>query len=347
MVCYIANLPEVIFLFKYLTSKIIVFTIAAVISCTLFLSIFSYISIKRIVSSEVMRLSIQYNAQVYKNILLYLNLMEQISKLVSQSPEVKYTLEKNKFPSNIINVMDGIQAFNANVVGIAVYACDGRIYPSNTTSNVPSFKILNENGLVRSFVNSEKESMWLYRYGDLQEFYDFQYRKYGTFTYISKIRSSNRVLLGYLVMDTKIQSLFNFFENRKPLVPGHQNVYIIRGNESLVSLPDNDPSRESIQEYSAFLKTKKEGVYFSENKRYIISVNQILDSNCKIVTIISMGSFQLMLTQLIAFLIIFVLIFSILSFLAGIVLSRSISIPLTDLYKKMTKPTLDRENELH
>jgi hypothetical protein len=285
-------------------------------------------------------LSVQYTIQQNQNAQLYIKLIEETSKLVSDNPNMIHSLQVSGYDNTIVKVLDGVRASNLNITGISVYGENGLIYMSNNVSNIPSYSQLKSDGILRRQIPYGQSSYWLARYKNISEFYTtypYPDRKYGIFTYVSKIFDKDKNMLGYLLVDTNMISLYNFFNPENNALFKHSSTYIITDSNDILSAPFSTALNRFVINDIKKNRNMKKDYLISSNKQEILVFSKIPNYSDTIITVISLDTIYRQTHLLLAVMLALTALFAALSVLVSSILSKSISQPLIGLYIKMKK----------
>lgn len=80
------------------------------------------------------QLSVQYTGQQHKNTLLFMNWLEETSKLISNNQVVQNALKKPTYDGAISPILEGIRSSSSDILGIYIWGEAGGTYSSSNVS---------------------------------------------------------------------------------------------------------------------------------------------------------------------------------------------------------------------
>lgn len=323
-------------LFKHLEKKITCIVSLTIPAFVLLASILVYLIIQNIVYNNFIQLSTHYTAERTQNVQLYMNLIEETSKQLSFNPRIISALESSEFDTSVIPILDSIRSFNLNIIGISVYGEKNSSYASSSVYTNSMTDNLGKSPIFQQFKNSQKQYFWIVRCDGISDIYsDYYYDKKVIFSLVSKIYDADKNVIGYLLVDTNINSLYGFFKSNTSS-PGLQtNTYILTSNNNILTSPYNSTELQTILNEIKKADTMKTGFILTPYRKNVLVFNEIPDSYDKMVVSIPTDTLFAQLHLFMAALLLLLVVFVILSIPLSIILARSISKPLSNLYLKM------------
>jgi hypothetical protein len=333
-------MKEGIVLFQKLEKQIIMTIAITICFCSILASIVTYMNIRKNIFNNFIPLAIQAAIQQQKNADLFLDLTAETSKLLLNDPEFEKNLQKistNSYEtSQLIDKLSDIQASNLNIVGITLYSMNGNSYsssPTQTANATPSLQQILRDPIMQKFIQGPEKYIWAERYQQ-----DYWHTNLvlnnnlvkGVFSITMKYYDQNNLLIGLLVTDISLNSLYSYFDNRN----FHTDTYLFSKRRGLLKTPFSKPLTHSI------IKKIKRNIMERNNQpqiynHQIIVFHQLPYSNNSLIQIISLKTISNKIKQFLSFLVISCIILTIPAILLGLVISKSISLPLTGLYTKM------------
>jgi methyl-accepting chemotaxis protein len=167
-------------------------------------------------------------------------------------------------------------------------------------------------------------------------FYNNNYNKNsGILTLFSKIKDARGVDIGYLLLDTNINSFYNFYNSNDKKPFEDYSVYLMTNENEFLHASFSLPLEDGmINEINNAIREGKL-YHISSNKKYLIIQKQVSNCNAVSVNVIPLSGVYIPIIGYAVALTAFCILFLVLSFFFSLVLSRSISIPLNELYHKM------------
>lgn len=351
-------------MFKKIEKKIVLTMVITISFCMILSSVVTYIIIRKNILNSFIPLAIQSTEQQKNNLDLFLELMTESSKLLVSDPEIIDTLRHPNVKSteflNIIEKLNDIQASNLNIIGLTLYGMNGVFYPSNPSNNTanstPDLRQILKDPLIQNFIHQPEKSLW---YDRFQTDYwntnlTLNLRLYkGFFTFIQKIYDPSGSLIGLLMTDIAIDSLYENFRNNKLSA----DTYFLSSRRGiLVRPPYGKPlKKQEVREIIGKLKVRtrsdysnpslnsnQEQLFFhtlSNDGRNIILYHQLPHSFDFVIRRIPLSNILNQIHRLLFFLILINVLLIVLAIFLGLAISKSISLPLGDLYTKMQKFT--------
>lgn len=314
-------------------------TITVIISlCVILTSIVAFLTIKKYTYNIFVHLSVQYLMQQNQNAQLYLDVIEETSRLLSENQKIVFALETSKFDNNIIPLLDGVKVSNINITGISLYGENGPLYISSNVTAAPTFAQLKDDKMLNQFMTSTQSSLWLIRYKSISEYYNsYRNNKYGVLTYSQKIYDKNNKLLGYLLVDTDIISFYNFFKSDNNSPFKHSDTYIICNDSEILPAPYSTEPDQFINA-DIFKNLHVDNSYkISSNRREILIFNKIPSSIDRVVSIVSLDTIYMQIYLLMSIFVLIIAFFVTFSLFGSFFISKSITQPLSILYDKIKK----------
>ena len=305
-------------------------------------SLLLYLALQRNIFANYVQLATQYANQQNRNADLYLSLIEETAKLLSGDEDIIRALQNPRFDSALISravaKLSGIQTGSVTLTGITMYGLNEVCYASESIglapNNPPTLKQLMADPLFREFAGSEQRILWWVRYQKAIRFPVYNSNIHGgLITLVLKIYDPNNKPVGFLLVDTKVNSFFLFFKDKED----SDGAFLIGGAHEVVAASYNQglppKATEDLQKMRA--RTQASDSYLAANRGVLYLSYQIPHSASSIVKVVSLNQvrfglwgFLCLLILLNAGLISLIVIFS-------RTLSQSISRPLAALFQKM------------
>ncbi|HHV99835.1 MAG TPA: hypothetical protein GXX36_09750 [Clostridiaceae bacterium] len=326
-------------MFIALERKIKVFLIIIIIMAALINSLTVNLTIRKNIYDHSVQLSQQHIKQQNQNLRLNMNLIEETSRLISENPVIKESLETTDFSDKVIPLLDSLRASNLNILGVTVYGSNGILYLSSNTYNAPKFEKVKDNF---HFLNklAEKNSYWMVRTKDIPSFYNYNsVSKTGIFTCAICIKNNHGESLGYLFVDTNINSIYDFYKpDDSGMFYNKSSIYIITSDKKTLTSPYNPPLGIGLQlaDINMIPPFMDSSYTIEKNRKSIITYYPIPNSSDTVV-IVTPLDLNSQLGTLITVLLVLGFSFVLVSFLLIKILSKSIIYPLTRLYESMQK----------
>ena len=219
-----AGTKEGDYLFRRIEKKIVLIIAITISFCTIISSTATYLIIRRNILNNFIPLAIQSAAQQKNNLDLFLDLTTESSKLLTTDPEFISLLKRPHVKSTeffkIIEKLNDIQASNLSIIGLTLYGMNGVFYPSNSSNNTanstPDLHQILKDPIIKKFINMPEKSLWFDRFQKDYWITDLTLNLYlnsGVFTFVQKVYEPNGPLIGLLMTDITIDSLYGHFNN--------------------------------------------------------------------------------------------------------------------------------------
>jgi hypothetical protein len=318
-------------MFKRLENKMKSILLLFISLFVIFSFVIIYIIIKNNIFNNIIEFSLQNIAQRDQNVELYMEYMEETTKLVSTNYKILDELRNNVESEIIGTKLDYLQTTSLDILGITVYDNYGRTYATRKQDTAPDIE-----QILKNAGDSEKDklSLWIYRNSDVSELISNpEVQKYGVFTYLSKIIDDDGIFLGYIMVDTKVQTLYNYYVTNTGELFRNTDTYILSKDNIMSAAPYNsqnyEPRIELIKKISS-----KNGYMLVASKKRILTVSYLKDSTDVIIVCTPTNISDQLLILNIAFISIVVILIAT-AFFGVTLISDSIIKPLTGLYTKM------------
>lgn len=300
------------------------------------IGVISYSVIRTVIYDNFIDFSVKNINQKINNIKIYSKFIEETSKQVTANPDTIHVLKRQESTSNIINVLDSVNQSHFGVLGVALFDTSGTTYLSNYTTAYPSLSKLLGNDVISKLFASGQDSFWSIRTQDIAGYYNnTRYtEEYGVITFVSKIFDDTNTLCGYLFIDIDPQYAYSFFKSSDRAFPSHTISYIANSESGI--LPSNlnlPPTEELLYEINDSMNITN-GYKISSSKKFILTCNDFFNNN-RIVVIVPLAGLYTKLNQMVIIMLSVIVVLIFLSTVIALLLTNSISVPLTDLYKKM------------
>lgn len=348
-------------MFKRVEKKIVLTMVITISFCMILSSIVTYIIIRKNILNSFSSLTIQAAEQQKNKLDLFLDITTESSKLLANDPEIINTLRQSHVKSmeflNTIEKLNDIQASNLNIIGLTLYGMKGVFYPSNPSNNTanstPDLSQIFKDPVIQKFIHQPETSLW---YDRFQKDYwitdltlNLRFYK-GVFTFVQKIYDPNGSLIGLLMTDIAIDSLYEHFRNNK----FNAETYFFSNHKGILKPSYGKPlTKQEIKEILGKLKigtarlnphnnSKQAQLFFhtlSNNGQNILLYHQIPHSFDFVIRVIPLSNILSEIHQLLLFLVFINVLLVLLAIFLGLAISKSISFPLGELYAKMQKFT--------
>jgi len=321
-------------IFKKIENRIKTIVILAVSSVLIFSCIAAYFVSKKIFVDDFVQKSIKLTNQINENIHSHMNLIEETANLVSKSPRVIEALTSSQYDVGVIPVLDSVISTNVSIVGVSLYSKNDTIYTSSTVSSPPNLEYLKQNGFLQDFMFEDGASFWEIRNGGIDDYYTSVYyssKSKGIITYVRKITTETGGVLGYLLIDTTSNYIYDYYDYNKEIFFKNLALYMRYDGDKVISMHGDIGD-------TRFINFSYSGNYYVDDKDKRIIINHKLDnSNIELYICVSLENILNIHRQLIIIMVgicfvSFVLLFIILS-----PLTKSVTVPLHKLQVKMDK----------
>lgn len=334
---------EVDILFNGLGKKM---TLALSVSLSLFVvftSITLYYIISKSIYTSYVNTSIQYTNQKLQNLNIYMGLVKETSKLLSNNVEILEALKEKKPRASIETILDGIKSTynDFSTVGIYLYSFDRITYSSSNISNMPLYNDLIIDLNLNEFLDSDQDSLWTIRDKNIKEVIKIQVldeynSAYGLLTYISKIFDANKKFIGLLIINVDIMKIYDLFDSKSPEFFGQASSYILKDSKILPYPSISKTLDSQLESRIIHDKISNKPIIYNNN---IVFYNDLFSySNIALVIIIPLSPFLNYLNKLIVLFAIVSILFIVYFTIVSKLISKSITLPLNKLNKKMRKP---------
>lgn len=268
-----------------------------------------------------------------------MNLIEETVEYFSSDPVLVTCLNEQKFDNRIISILDGLRCTNLNILGVSLYTSAGINYTSSNVTNIPPLHLIINNELPPSFVSKPNQySTWIIRHENLHRFYyTYHYKKNGLLSYVYKTKNTRKeaagfLPVGFLIVDTNINTLYSFYKNSINSSFNLIDYYIVTDSGSVLTTFENT---DANLKYTAKLHTDDNTQVTLQADNYIILSSRIPYCNATIVLHFSLNTINHQFFLLRIILIFLSAIFAVISIILARSLAYSISSPLDSLYYKM------------
>jgi sensor histidine kinase YesM len=309
-------------------------------------SIITYIIIRKNILNSFIPLAIQSAEQQKNNLDLFLDLATESSKLLVSDPEVIRILLKNHITSGeflkTIDKLNDIQSSNLNITGLTLYGMNGVFYPSNPSNNTanssPDLSQILRDPVIRNFIHQPEKSLWYERFQKDYWITNLTLNLHlysGVFTFVQKVYAPGGSLIGLLMTDIAIDSLYDQFHRDK----FNAETYLYSNRRGILNSPYTIPITPSeIKQVHSRLNMKVNHFLMNDNQKIVI-FHPINHSSDFIIRVIPLTNILKEINKLLLFLVFInvILIFGVI--FLGFSISKSISLPLGELYTKMQKFT--------
>ncbi|MDQ0091323.1 hypothetical protein J2T12_004760 [Paenibacillus anaericanus] len=310
-------------------------------------------------SLEMLRqLSVQYTGQQHKNALLFMNWLEETSKLISNNQVVQTALEKTTYDQAISPILEGIRSSSGDILGIYIWGEAGSTYSSMNVSGLLQFtEIKKSQGMEQFLLDQEKTTRWTVQNRRMLMSSPIDLRE--RLLLEVKIQDPEGAALGLLCLEVDLSKVYDFYLSGKNTIYGENEVYLLTGTGELLSpvatrearlqeirealMSPVTPALGEVKEQLAIgnTHTQEDNVQVREAGDGLILLYSLPDSAEKIATYISAASMNAELRTLKYILVglntvVFLVFWVLISMLSG-----SIIAPMKQLYQKINSTMKD------
>lgn len=322
--------------FKIKNLVILTFSVGFII-----IGIASYSVIRSVIYDNFIDFSEKNITQKINNINIYSKFIEETSKQISTNLDVISFLTNKDNHVNVVDYLDSVKQSHFGILGVALFDISGTGYLSNYTSSYPSLNDLEHNDTLGKLLALEQKSFWSLRTNDIAVYYNnTNYNKeYGVITFVSKLYDDKNSLCGYLFVDIDPQYIYSFFKNSTSAFPSDTMAYISNNDSGILSSKLNhNLNKEMLYEITSGMGISN-GYKISSNKDLALFYNNYMNNN-KIIVAVPLTGLYSRLNHMALVMIVLIFVLIIASVFISIMLTNSISTPLTELYKKMKNSSL-------
>jgi hypothetical protein len=346
---HIKNIKELktganLIMFKHLERKIILSISITLIFCIIAISVVTCFILVDIFYNNYNNLSTAYIQKQKQNVDLYMKMINQISSRITENPEVIDALQTNTIDYRAISsLIDAVKASNPSIYGFTLYKAANTIYSTPSIAHLTSISELQKIKSVIDFWDTEQNDLWYF-------YPDKDYRSYIKYTsvnvrnsivfYIKKLYGDNHIFFGYLLCAVDINSLYSYFNNNSGSTDA---IYTYISDSNGIILPPKYNKKENqslVNDVEKFAENMNP-VKLTTDRSYRLNMFSLENSDLKIISAIPLASIEYNKKKLILTLAGFCLLFTLLSIVLAIFVSRSIIIPLRRLYSLMKNNSLD------
>lgn len=321
-------------MFKRLESKIKRVLFLFISSFVILSFIIVYLIIKNNIFDNIIEFSLQNIAQRNQNVELYMDYMEETTKLVSTNFKILDELKYDAKSEFISSKLDFLKGTSIDIQGITIYDNYGRIYSTRNKDVVPSIEQILADADEETF-NEEHFSFWIYRKNLTDDMISYwENLRYGVFSYISRIVDEDGDSLGYIMVDTKVQTIYNYYVTDSGELFRNTDTYIMSSDNQMYAAPYNSQNNEINSELVRKVAARN-GYLLVDKKRRIITVSPLKDSNDVIIVCMPTNISDKLMILRIAFLSFAALLITA-AYFGVTLISDSIIKPLTSLYDRMS-----------
>lgn len=280
------------------------------------------------VADSFARLATQRIRQQNQNVESYLRLVEDFSQIISTDAAMADEIRQGDPLDSINDTLNNDLNMTLGLSGITILAADGRTYSStNGYSSASRNTMLN--AVAQNRTADGKVSFWTIRYQDVNPATD---RAPGYFSYVSDIRAEDGGQLGYLVMDTSFDELYRNFTGDSGEYFKNISVYLLAADGKMFASPQN-PAGNGLDRATLLAVTPGTDAATNHGKGMLAAVD-LPKAKDRVVEYIPMN----ILNDLVPAELLVVGVYALFLLLCwkGVALvSDSVILPLTALYKKI------------
>ncbi len=320
-------------MFRSLEKKIKSILLLFIASFLIISFIVIYFIIKNNIFQNIIDFSLQNISQRDQNVELYMNYMEETTSLVVMNRQLLHELSTDARSTVIESKLDFWKTTSLDILGITIYDNYGRIY---TTGNEESPASIDTVYALAGIEQDASSSFWIYRKSQVNKLSTVpELTKYGVFSYVSKILDDDGIFLGYILVDTKLQTIFNYYVADAGVLFRNTDTYLLTQDNAVIAAPYNSQDYELSPEHMEKLYTG-DTYLLVDNKERILTISHLKDSGDSIL-VSTPTSFKSQLVLLNASFIGIATLLIIIAFLGVNLISDSIITPLTILHNKMNQ----------
>lgn len=326
-------------MFAGLERKIRLIIILLIAFSVIVSSILLYLALYQTISHNFIQLSVQYARQQNLNANLYLTLIEETAKLLTNDDELVETLENPEFDSFLVNrtidKLSGAQTANVSIAGITIYGLDGVYYRSKPIgldpSSPPPLQQLMTDPQFYEFTLSEEPTLWwVRRHSPTEQMHE----KFMTLAL--KIHNINQHLTGYLLVEIKIDSFLSFFNQQT--TGKTAEVYVVTGDNETLPAPFNEkPTVGWTRELPRTTYENPADFHTVQDRRFLYVLFPVRHSRENVVKVISLTDTYFPLTGFLVLLILLNIALILPAVTLSKTIAKSISQPLSALLRKIQK----------
>ena len=305
--------------------QILFWFIALVILCS---SAIAYRTIRNNITGNFVELAVQNITQRNRNVALYMQYMEETVKLLTTSSKVLDDLRKSTYSSTLNKQLDYVLLTNYNIRSFAIYDNYGHVYLSSNSGWPPSLDDLLKDAGAKERPSS---ALWWYRSENIPELPSTSTAN-GVFSYLAPVYDETGVTLGFILVNTQVDRIYDYYFNNVSSIFSHTNVYLVNTQGTYFAAPNNTSAYQPDVE--AFQSMRDE-TYLLTPRNDLLTRYPLNDSTNSIAVSLHVDMAQQLLTLNIAYSLLVLLQLATTAFGAHLI-ARSILLPLSDLYTQMT-----------
>ncbi len=282
------------------------------------------------------QLSVQYTEQQNKNAQLYMQWLEETTRLALNHPGLQEALVSERYDDTLAPALDGLRSSNMDIAGIVIYGIEGAVYSTSNISGIKSYSAIREEPEFARFLASDETSKWLIQ--SPYKLVSFPVDPRTMLFYIEKITDASGRMQGVLFLESPLSRLHGFYRSDDQAISGNSRTLFLTGEtgELLESEGLGDERIEEIRDL-ANEQMPESGILMQETENGIVLLYRMYKSEDLVVILIDTDRLADQLNWLkYALLIVNGAIAALFVFLI-LQLSRSISEPLKQLYRKMRR----------
>jgi hypothetical protein len=272
-----------------------------------------------------------------------MKLIEEISSSISSNQEAKAALQSITYNDKLSIWLNDAKAMDTNIFGFMLFNSKNTSYSSEGIANYTSLTALREIRAVNNFLSSDNNSMWFLYTGDNNAIninYEVVNPQNGIIYYMSKLHDKNNTLYGYLLCVININSFYYYFKNDNEFSSVFYT-YLTNSTNNYLLSKYNGPMDNSVRNDIEKLMQKKKGSELSSNRKYLLAVNTITNSDIRVISAVSLTHLIYKQNELLLLLVVPSIMFILLFYALAVMVARSIILPLSRLYEKMQNNNLD------
>lgn len=280
------------------------------------------------------QLSVKYTEQQNKNVQLYMQWLEETTRLALNHPGLQDTLMSDRYDETLVPILDGLRSSNLDISAIIIFGVKGTKYSTSNISGIKSYSAVQDDPVYSRFLASDETSRWLIQSPYKLVSYPNDPRM--MLYYIEKIMDEQGQLQGLLFLESSLSKLFTFYHSNEHNLSGHSQVSFLTENDEV--LMDNEALGEQRKEEilrAASTHMPREQITMLETNDGIVLLYRLYKSDDRVVILLNTDKLGGQLNWLKnALLVVNIAIAALFIFLI-MQLSRSISEPLAQLHRRM------------
>lgn len=322
-------------MFRQFSRRIFLILFLAGSVCATSIGAVSYFFARHLILSEFASISDAYFRTSSDNLTLYMNYVEETTRMISTNPTVISALSSESYLTGISSLLNDIAVTsNLDIRGITLYALNGYTYSGNNYSGYPTLEQLRENPEIDRFLSEPAlREEWFFRTDQPQNYYSSLRSSQGGFSYAMKIPAQNRTAL--MIVDLDASKIASFFATGNHLFD-RSSIYLMQDQTKPIPLTvplelnagDLDKVNRHLKVGAAWRQTIGSRLFLLE---------PIPDSNVRLLLTIPLANATGFLSELKSLIVLLSILAAFFSAYLFRRLKKTIIKPLYVLYRKMRK----------